>query len=171
LEKRREKRSKRRLTCELVVGEDRHSAIVRDISPGGLFLQTRAKPRPESRAQLIFPAHGRQSEIRLEVRVARQRVVPAQLQSAVAGGLGVELIDPPPDFLEWIGGGAGTRPETEKASPPDDPDLRTFRVRVAQHETPRSKLLTVRCSSPTEAGAAALERTGSGWKVAEVEEI
>ena len=96
MEKRKRQRAKRRLTCELVVGEDRYPAIVRDISPTGLFVQTRAKPEAGSVVEVIFAARDGQPEIQVEAGVARHRIVPPRLQGSVQGGVGLELLSPPP---------------------------------------------------------------------------
>lgn len=49
----RQQRAHQRLTCQLIFGSQRHPAIVRDISPLGRFVQTRARPEPESRVLTV----------------------------------------------------------------------------------------------------------------------
>lgn len=72
MEKRRQQRTKKRLACEIVVEGQRHAAIVRDTSPSGLFVQTRARPKPDTVVELIFRAADAEAEIRVEAGVARE---------------------------------------------------------------------------------------------------
>ncbi len=85
VENRTQKRTRHRLTCDLLVGTTRHHAIVRDISPAGLFVETEARPKPNSVVQVIFPARDGRPEITAEAGVARRRAVPpARLRGVVA---------------------------------------------------------------------------------------
>ena len=53
LEKRNQRRTRKRLTCELVIGESRQTVLVRDLSPEGLFVQTRAKVDPNGHSSVF----------------------------------------------------------------------------------------------------------------------
>ncbi len=102
VERRRRQRARRQLTCEVLVGGRRYPAIVRDASPSGMFVQTRAKPRVDSVVDLIFRARERHPEIRVEAGVARERIVAPRLRSTVPEGLGLEFLDPPAALRELL---------------------------------------------------------------------
>ncbi len=166
VEKRKQKRTRHRLTCDLLVGTTRHHAIVRDITPAGLFLQTRARPKPNSVVQVIFPARDGRPEITAEAGVARRRAVPPALQSALPGGVGLELLDPPLDFRELLARELALAAEWEAEAAP----VKTFRVRVRRRDGPQYRILTVQAESVQGARARALARAGSGWETGDVEE-
>lgn len=174
MEKRRQQRSRRRITCELVIDGKHHPAIVRDVSRRGLFVQTRARPELNSAIGLVFPAEGDRPEIRVEAGVARERAVPAGLESEVPGGIGLEVLDAPAAYHELVAEAglapAGSGPAAA-SGPPSDPGVRTFRVRLIERGTPNATVLTVRSESPEGARARALARAGRGWKIAAIQEI
>jgi hypothetical protein len=172
VEKRRQERAHQRLTCQLVLGSQRHPAIVRDISALGVFVQTRARPEPKSLVELIFPADGSRPEIRVEAGVARERVVPPRLQASVPEGVGLEILDPPPEFRELLEGTLNSAMDGEEgAGKRLEPTLRVFRVRVKERNKPNSRVLTVRSHSADGARAQALSRAGRGWQVADIQEL
>ncbi len=170
-EKRKQKRARHRLTCDLLVGTTRHHAIVRDISAAGLFVQTRARPQRNSVVQVIFPARDGRPEITVQAAVSRRRAVPPGLQSSLPGGVGLKLLDPPPGFRELLARelALGAKSPAEAASGNPVP-VKTFRVRVRRRDGPRSRILTVQAESVQGARARALARAGSGWKIGDVEE-
>jgi hypothetical protein len=175
MEKREQQRLRRRLTCELVVGSERHIALVRDLSPKGLFVQTRTRLEPGARLAVVFAAREQQPELRMQARVARQRRTPPRLQASVPGGVGVELIDPPDAFRELVARRAGHAEDApaqpSRARPAGAASVRTFRVRVSQRGKPGSRVITVRSESLHGARARALARAGRGWKIADIQEI
>jgi len=174
MEKRRQQRNRRRVTCELVVDGKHHPAIVRDVSRAGLFVQTRARPELNSAIELVFPAEGDRPEIRVEAGVARERVAPAGLESDVPGGIGLEVLDAPPAYHELVAeaGMQSAGPEPAAGTGPvSDPGVRTFRVRLIERGTPNAMVLTVRSESAEGARARALTRAGRGWKIAAIQEI
>jgi hypothetical protein len=158
----------------LVVGATRFAGIVRDVSPAGLFVQTRPKLTANTVLEVLFPAEDDRLEITVRARVVRRREVPPRLQASVTGGVGLEILEAPPAFQdlvakelvevcegnEWI-------PREEPASPPP---VRTYRVRVAEQGRTRSRVLTIHAESKHSARARALARAGRGWKVTEVDE-
>ncbi len=175
MEKRKRQRAKRRLTCELVVGENRYPAIVRDISVAGLFIQTRAKAVAGSDVKVVFAAQGEQPEIHVDARVARQRIVPPRLQGLVHGGVGLEFVSPPPEFQELVAPGVRAALDEEAECSTGDavkgPSIRTFRVRVKQRDKPNARVLTVRSESAACARARALTQVGLCWLIADVQEV
>jgi hypothetical protein len=175
VEKRRKQRTRRRITCEILIGDERYAGIVRDVSPAGLFVQTRARPPANSVVEMIFPASDGRREVRVEAGVARERNAPPGLQAEVPGGIGLEVLAPPPEYHVLIA------EEAERASrearsapdngPPSDSGVRAFRVRLIERGTANHKVLTVRGESAEGARARALTRAGRGWKIAAIQEI
>jgi hypothetical protein len=173
VEKRKQRRVRKRLTCELVVGCERHAALVRDLSPQGLFVQTRVRLlAPGTELAIVFPAYEGRAELRVQARVARQRQVPPRLQGSVPGGVGLTLIDPPAAYRDLLDGQSGPEPREPLTPPPAGAaGVRTFRVRVSPRDKPGSRVITVRSESLHGARARALARAGRGWKIADIQEI
>ena len=171
VERRRRQRARRQLTCEVVVGGRRYPAIVRDASPSGVFVQTRAKPRVDSVVNLVFRACEWRPEIRVEAGVARERIVAPRLRSTVPEGLGLELLDPPAAFRELLDS-AGRDPEPGHANDErSHRGIRTFRIRLIRRDTSDWRVMTVRSESAAGARARALARVGPAWKIADLQEI
>ncbi len=171
LERRRRQRARRQLTCEVLVGGRRYPAIVRDASPSGMFVQTKAKPRVDGVVDLVFRAHERHPEIRVEAGVARERTVATRLRSTVPEGLGLEFLDPPAALRELLDSAA---PGPEPGHANDEPShrgVRTFRIRLIRRDTSDWRMMTVRSESALGARAQALARAGLAWKIADVQEI
>jgi len=174
LEKRKQRRTRKRLTCELVIGESRQTVLVRDLSPEGLFVQTRAKVDPNARVRLVFSAQGDLPEMEFEARVTRKRHTPPRLQSSVPSGVGLEVIDPPSAYLTLVERSAASGVQDAEASKEDAASgagIRTFRVRLIQPGKPRANVFTVRSESMQGARARALARAGRDWKIADIQEI
>jgi len=173
VEKRKQRRTRKRLTCELVIGTERHGALVRDVSPRGLFVQTRTKLDPGTQIGVVLGGCGERPDIQMTARVARQRQVPPRLQSSVPGGVGLELIDPPEAFQQLVPCGPDpvedTAPRQSEAA--SNPGVRTLRVRVKQRDKPNARIITVRSESVHGARARALARAGRGWQIADIQEI
>lgn len=167
MDKRERQRKKRRISCELQVDGKAYPGIVMDFSAAGLFVQTRARPRPDTPVTVTLRPEGGAHEIHLNAAVARARVVPTGLQAAMPGGVGLLLEDPPPELLELFADTAGANEEMSDAAAA----VRTFRVRVKQLQGPGARVITVRCESAQAARARALKQVGRGWKVAEVKEL
>jgi len=157
-----------------VIGSERHGAVVRDVSPTGLFVQTRIKLEPDARIRVVISERAGQPELQLDARVARQRVVPPRLQSSVPGGVGLEIIDPPRGFQELVASRIDPGGEAAPSRAPEAKSgagVRTFRVRVKQRDKPNSRIITVRSESLHGARARALARAGRGWQIADIQEI
>ena len=174
MEKRKQRRTRKRLTCELVIGESRQTVLVRDISPEGLFVQTRAKVDPSARVRLVFAAKDDLPVIDVEARVARKRITPPRLQSSVLSGVGLEVIDPSDAYNTLVersvasGVQVGEAPKEEASAAAG---VRTFRVRLIQPGKPKANVITVRSETMQGARARALARAGRQWKIADIQEI
>ncbi len=171
VEKRKQKRTRHRLTCVLLVGTTRHHAIVRDISPAGLFVETRARPEPNSVVQVIFPARDGRPEITAEAGVARRRALTPGQQLPLPGGVGLELLDPPPGFRELLARVLALAAELPAEAESGDPAcVKTFKVRVRRRDG-SFRILTVQAENVQGARARALARAGSSWNITDVEEV
>ncbi|MEZ4332829.1 MAG: PilZ domain-containing protein [Myxococcota bacterium] len=99
MEKRRSNRTKHRLTCELLVGRETYPAVVRDLAPTGLFVQTRARPDANSVVEVRFPPMADLPGFCIEAGVARHRNVHPRLQSEIHAGVGLEILGRPAAYL------------------------------------------------------------------------
>ena len=156
---------------EVVVGGRLYPAIVRDVSPSGMFVQTRAKPRVNSVVEIVFRARERHPEIRAEAGVARERIVAPRLRSTVPEGLGLAFLDPPAALRELLDSAA---PGPEPGHANDEPShcgIRAFRIRLIRRDTSDWRMMTVRSESAPGARARALARAGLAWKIADIQEI
>jgi hypothetical protein len=95
-------RTKKRLTCALVIGGSRLSGIVLDLSASGLFVQTSANPPPGAEIGLELEIPGEPERTLLVVRVVRKKVVPPRLRSVVHGGLGLRIERAPEAFFGFV---------------------------------------------------------------------
>ena len=148
-----------------------YAGIVRDHSASGIFVQTRVRLEPNSLVEVVFRAEPSGEEIRVEAGVARKRVAPSGLQTSVPGGVGLELLDPPPELWALLDANLGAGEDASAESKPAAALARTFRVRVMERERPNSRVITVRCESAQAARARALRQVGRGWKVTGVQEL
>ena len=165
MEKRRKPRLQRRLTCELWIGSKRHSAILRDVSDLGLYVQTRVRAASGDEMELVFPAEGPRAELRVNARVVRLDRLSAHFATSGAGGLGLEVIHAPSGLAPLLAqAGFATAP----AAAPADSKMRAYRVKLVAIAGGRTQ--TVRVNAPGKEGARsrALARAGKGWKVGEV---
>jgi hypothetical protein len=165
VEKRRQTRQNRRLSCELRIAGRRHSGIVRDVSEIGIYVQTRVRAAAGDEIELVFPAEGERAELRVDAHVIRLDRLSAHFATAGAGGLGLEVVRPPRGLAPLlVEAGFPSGP----AAPAADVALRTFRVKLVALAGGRTQ--TIRVNAPGKEGARsrALARAGKGWKVGEV---
>jgi len=161
-------RKKRRIPCQLWVGEREHSALILDVSPSGLFIQTHAKTQRSERLRIQFSHEDQLLELKVEV--VRIKTVPQNLLAAAKGGVGVRIVTAPEEYytlLEGLGINERAKPTFELER---EPGLR-FRVHVAQIGGPRSRRVEVSAADADAAGVRALEEIGGGWKVLRVESV
>ncbi len=180
------KRARRRLACRLVVGRQRFSGVILDLSASGIFVQTNAKPRPGEPVSLELSLPDQRAPLRLEAQVARLKVVPPRLVAVAQGGLGLRITNAPEGYFTFLtailpdlAAGAETDEEAaatlacEAAGPAPASKAeparatRRYRVRVSQLGGARSRTLHVEARSAEEAAELAFETTGDGWKLLE----
>ena len=98
----------------------RYSAVVLDISPNGVFIQTSAQLAVGAIVDLELNLPGVDGPVTAQARVARLKLVPHELRSVAKGGLGLHIDLPPREFLEYYA--VATRAEIPGAAPPK-PDV------------------------------------------------
>ena len=175
MEKRRTQRVKHRLTCEIIVDRQSHPAVVRDLAPTGLFLQTRQRPAPNSVVEVRFPAFAGLEGFSIEAGVARHRNVHPRLQTEIQSGIGLEILGRPKPYLALASRVVPTKSGLESSSTREeagqDRAPRSYRVRLAAHGRSHPRTITVLASSIQAARARAITAAGAGWRVTEVEAL
>jgi hypothetical protein len=174
-------RKKRRMPCNVTFEGQQHNALVLDISPAGLFIQTSVKAKPGDRLDLKLSIPGETQRLSLQVEIVRKLTVPARLLAVAHGGVGVRILNAPEayyNFIKALGSGtgsgeiksksAGQKTPTEGAAAAEQPQ-RNYRVRVKQIQGPRSRILDVAAGSEEDARSRALAELGEGWGVLQVE--
>jgi hypothetical protein len=149
--------------------------MVLNLSRGGLFVQTSAAPRPGAEVWLDLNLATRSETVPIGARVVWRRAVAPHLRTVSQGGFGVQIRSAPETYFRLLSDLVGDapaiapparRPEPQPAAGPrPDSSVSEFRVRLKQEGGPRSRALTVRCGSESEARELALERVGGGWVV------
>lgn len=102
MERRRQRRTRKRIACRLNIGGRQHSGIVLDVSESGLFVQTSASPRLREDVQVVLTLPEDGSKIEFTARIARRKSVPHQLLTVARGGIGLAVSDPPAEFLDFV---------------------------------------------------------------------
>lgn len=181
MEKRRANRIKHRLTCELLVGQQAFPAVVRDLGPTGLFVQTRARPNANSVVEVRFPATAGLPGFCIEAGVARHRNVHPRLQAEIQSGIGLEILGRPADYLAYakrvvepkVGDSSSAmisgRPPAAATTASNE--MRRFRIRLTAFARSAPRTITVQASSIAAARAQAMTQAGAGWKITDVETI
>ena len=102
MNRRSEERVRRRIGCDLYIGDRRYSGLLLDLSPHGMFVQTAAKPAPGTPVSVHLSAPHLSEPLELWAQVARARLVPPQLRNLAKGGLGLQLEEPPEAYLRFV---------------------------------------------------------------------
>jgi hypothetical protein len=179
-EKRRFARARCRLDCTLHGDDRKVSGTVRDVSAGGLAVQTElGAGEGESLRVRVEPPIG--EPVELDAIVWHSHRVRSRQSGAKGFMLGLVVSNPPEAWFTRVGAprpdrgpSAGAVPEPEKSesapSPPNccDRELPSFLVRVKQTVSPRTRAYRVQAASLGEARAQAEGEAGDGWRVIEV---
>lgn len=168
-DKRTNDRKRQRIPCEIHADDRRHSGIVLDVSPTGLFVQTTALFPPGTRLRIVLKQTPYSPSLTLDAVVARGKRVPPQLASAASGGIGLRVLDPKPDY-QALSADLSARPAPALAPPsppagPTAPRGPVFLVRLARSEGNRSRVLEVVAEDDHAARRVALSQLGAGWDV------
>jgi Tfp pilus assembly protein PilZ len=172
-----EPRFRKRLPCRLKVAGGSHSAMVLNVSRGGLFVQTGAGPPPGAEVRVELDVASHSDSVPIGGKVVWRRMVAPHLRSLTQGGVGVRIVSAPEAYYSYLSGVAGEVPRTspsadcEGAEPEPRPGAAgiQFRIRIKQDGGPRSRTLMLHCGSEAEARERALAIAGSGWVILELE--
>jgi len=173
-------RKRKRISCELMLNGARYSGIILDLSATGMFVQTTVKPGAGDGVTVKLKPPGRDRAISLETRVARKKLVPPQLLMAAQGGIGLAIVRPVPDYLDFI---ASLSPEhaeaaaRERARGPrsgrparaaaDAP--KRFRVHAVETSSGRKNSYLMTAATEQAATDQVLSQLGGAWQVLFVE--
>jgi hypothetical protein len=100
-ERRSVERRSRRLSCEIAVLGERHSAVVLDMSTEGLFLRTNAAPPPGTDLEVIIRRAGGEAW-KIYARVARAGGDGRNAALLSSRGLGVTIVSAPEGFYDFL---------------------------------------------------------------------
>jgi Tfp pilus assembly protein PilZ len=174
-----EPRFRKRLPCRLKVAGGSHSAMVLNVSRGGLFVQTGAGPPPGAEVRVELDVASHSDSVPIGGKVVWRRMVAPHLRSLTQGGVGVRIESAPEAYYSFLSGMTGEAPRTspsagcEGAEPVPEPPSAApriqFRIRIKQDGGPRSRTLMLHCESEAEARERAMAIAGSGWVVLELE--
>lgn len=173
MDRRKERRIKRRMSCELFADGRRYRGFVRDVSPRGLFVQMQTAPPFGTEVDVRLRIE-REPAIDLRALVRRERRVPSRLASVAPAGIGLRITTAPALYYELL--------KRFTAAPPPNasrgrrggvaqPDGRSYRVRIKQVGGPRSRTIVVGGTSSEEAAERARSEAGPGWDVLTTEAV
>ena len=98
MERRKDRRIKRRLTCEFFHGTSSHRGIILDLAPEGIFIRTNAVLSPGTEVDIHLAVSVAAPAMTLRGCVVRRRSVPATLTTLIQPGIGVKILDAPREF-------------------------------------------------------------------------
>lgn len=165
-----EPRYRKRVPCTLRTATRGHAGMVLNLSRGGLFVQTSAHLDPGQDVSVeLNVASGireRGACIPLGTRVVWRRIVAPQLRTVSHGGFGVRIENASEDYYRFLSGlvGSSSQPP-QPAATSRQPAGDVYRVRLKQTSGPRTRWVSVRSRSESEAGRQALAQVGAGWDV------
>lgn len=171
MERRKERRIKRRMSCEVYDGDRRYRGLVRDVSPRGLFVQMQTAPPFGTRVDVRLRIE-REEPIDLKAVVRRERRVPARLASIAPAGIGLRISSAPAiyyELLQRFTAAAPQRRERAGSGSAARRNGRSYRVRIRQVGGPRSRTIVVGGASSQEAAERARSEAGPGWDVLSTE--
>lgn len=163
MSRRRHKRLKRRIPCEITVGSQSSQGIVLDVSPGGLFVQTNATLEGAGEVIVCLAPDG-YPEMVLRMRLARVKRVPPRLQGVITGGIGLEVLEAPPEFA-YLGRGEPL-PNPEPPGP-----LRRFRVRLVDLDGSGYRTLVAEAVDETDLRERVLAEGLDEWKILQIDPL
>ena len=167
-ERRKNTRSKRRLTARIETPEGTFSGIVRDLSANGLFVQTRVSLKPGQKVHVeLREADG--PEIAISAKVVRRYVVPSRLASIASSGVALGIEKPSEAFLQLVAGQTPAASATPAAASPPiaEKSSSVWRVKANQIGKPRTRTLKLEALDEESARDAAKQKLGDDWEILE----
>jgi hypothetical protein len=172
MERRKSRRVRCRLACEIHGARKRATGTVLDMSEGGLAVQTALKADQGDTLRIRIQARGGPLEV--ETLVWHSRQVRLRGASETSWALGLMISDAPDQYFQLVPQGdthaKSKEPEvsadevTEEAAP----ELPAFRIRVKQLAAPRTRVLSLNAESEDEARALATADLKGEWEILEV---
>jgi hypothetical protein len=101
-ERRKHERIRCRVQCEVQEGRKPSEGLIRDVSLGGLSLQTSVSLDQGDVAQLLIPRTGVRPEVYLEAIVWRSRRVRSRKGGETSNVLGLVLSDAPESYVDLL---------------------------------------------------------------------
>lgn len=114
-----EPRVPKRLPCDVTIEGRRHSGLVLNVSPRGLFVQTSAEARPGSEISIDLTPPNQREPVEVRATVVWKRTVPRQMLASARGGMGLRIQDAPEGYYAYLRGvirGLGTPPPARSAA-------------------------------------------------------
>ena len=130
--------------CVLHHQGKRTTALVHDLSAGGLFVLTSASPDLGEPVEIELDLPGSETPLRLSGSVARRRTVPARLRSLAQGGVGVRLAGAPEEYFAFLasllpGAERDAKPEAKPRRSATSLERRARRLALRQALGPRAE--------------------------------
>ena len=189
MERRRDRRTKKRLACEMHLDDRRYLGIVLDISSQGLFVQTNAKLSPGTEMTVELTLPGTSEPLVMACKVARTKLVPLNLISVAQGGVGLRIKKPPKAFQEFVrnAGITGAFDTSESAAPaktpgqakpPEqatvvekkpEPKPTRFRIRVNGKDNAPAQTFLVDAPNPEKARQRVVSQVGDSSRIAAID--
>lgn len=168
-------RIKRRVTCELIIDGQWAKGIILNVSQTGIFVQTNATPMPGTLVDVHITGGGNIPDMKVKAEVARKQQVPQRLTSVATGGVGLRIVEAPPEYdLLWtsdLSGVPTSRPPTPSSQAHSTTPLIQFRVRMGLIGSPRTRTITLESENEDAARAKALSQVEGAWKVLEIDRV
>ncbi len=141
MERRNERRIKRRITCEFFHGEHAYKGFVLDLDELGLFLRTNAVIRTGEEIDIHLAASAGGPAMSLRAEITRRRAVPTALSTLIHPGLGVRILEAPREYGLLTGAGLLDEPiqEEPELGSTDDANTETDTPADSSSETPSSE--------------------------------
>jgi Tfp pilus assembly protein PilZ len=162
-------RVRKRMPCEVSIGDARHQGFVLNVSRGGLYVQTSAGVEVGSLVKVELTAPASTRSIPLQARVVWRRVQRGRAFGVNEGGMGLSIQSAPASYDALLDD-LLPRAEGSAASPapPGGAAAPRFQVRLRLAGSQRSRTLVVASDSDESARSRALAQLGPGWTVLEL---
>jgi hypothetical protein len=105
-----EPRVRKRLPCSVQVTGRRHTGMVLNVSPRGLFVQTSAEADPGETVDVDLRTPTHRQPIPVQGRVIWRRTVPQRLRNVTKGGLGVRIENASESYYQYLSSVIPARP-------------------------------------------------------------
>lgn len=164
-------RYRKRVPVEFEDKDGHHVGTVLNVSEGGVFVSSRARPPVGSQVVLNFLPHDGQNAAGIAARVVWKRQVHRAAQTLGEAGIGLEIESEA--YQHFVKGlvpalaGPSASSQWANEPLPEGPSA-SFLVRAAVPGTPRTRTVEIDAASEALAGDRVLTNLGDEWRVLEV---